>query len=88
MAVVNFDIYLVGGAGVVRYSGGTNSGSSFAGNVGIGERFFINEYLSTRIEFRNYMWKQLLAGSTDSEIWNNFSLTAGISVMLPLRQKY
>ncbi|MDB5038564.1 MAG: hypothetical protein JWQ35_2092 [Bacteriovoracaceae bacterium] len=86
-AVVNFDIYLVGGAGVVSYSG-VNNASSFAGNVGIGERFFINDFLSTKIEFRNYMWKQQLAGNTKSEIWNNFALTAGISVLLPFRQKY
>jgi outer membrane beta-barrel protein len=86
-AVVNFDIYVLGGAGVVSYSG-SNKGSSFAGNVGLGERFFINEYLSAKVEFRNYMWKQKLLGGTDSEIWNNFALTAGLSVMFPFNQKY
>lgn len=84
-AVVNFDLYTVGGAGVAKYSG-LASGSSFMGNIGIGVRSFINEYLSFRFEYRDFIYEQKVL--TKSEILNAHTLLGGISIMLPLRQKY
>ncbi len=42
-AVLNFDIYAIGGLGMARYEGVTD-GSSFMGNIGLGQRFFVNEF--------------------------------------------
>jgi outer membrane beta-barrel protein len=83
--VANFDIYLIGGGGVVKYQGRFN-GTSFAGNVGIGQRFFINEYLAFKVEFRDYIFKRNGVGT--SSILNNYALTGGISMFFPFRSKY
>lgn len=84
-AVANFDIYMVGGGGFVKYEGRFD-GTGFMGNVGVGQRFFINEYLSAKVEFRDYFYNAKRAG--DSEIQHNFSLVGGLSVLIPFRQKY
>lgn len=86
-SVVNFDIYLAGGAGVVNYSG-LNTGSGFMGNFGVGERFFINEYLSCKVEFRDYIYNQKLRAGGSTRILHNYSLIGGISVLWPFSQKY
>lgn len=86
-AVVNFDIYVIGGAGVVNYSG-KNTGSGFMGNFGIGERFFINEYLSWKVEFRDFIYNQNPSGSPSSRILHNYTLIGGLSVLFPFSQKY
>jgi len=82
-AVLNFDLYMIAGGGFVNYSGLT-SGTAFMGNVGLGTRLFINEFLSTRIEFRDYIYNRNVGNAT--EITHNFALTAGISVLFPFRQ--
>lgn len=82
-AVLNFDLYGIGGAGFVKYSG-LAEGSSVMGNVGLGTRLFINEYLSARIEFRDYIYNRKLA--TDSNISHNYALTAGLSILIPFKQ--
>jgi outer membrane beta-barrel protein len=88
-AVSNFDIYFIGGGGVTSYSGLVD-GSSFMANIGGGYRFFLNEFLSSRVEFRDYVYRRNNpSGSTrQSEIAHNFTLTAGLSMMFPLRQPY
>jgi outer membrane beta-barrel protein len=86
-SVVNFDIYVIGGAGVVRYVG-LRDGSSFMGNFGVGERFFINEYLSFKLEFRDYLYNQNLTTTNNSRILHNYSLIGGLSIMMPFRQPY
>ncbi len=88
-AVWNYDIYVVGGAGFVRYSG-LRSGTTGMGNIGLGYRFFINDWLSTKIEFRDYIYKLDIRSTTGttSRIWNNYALTAGVSFMFPMRPKY
>ena len=88
-AVANFDIYAIGGGGVVSYRGLVD-GSSFMGNIGGGFRFFLNEFLSTRVEFRDYLYiRDNVADSLrQSDISHNFALTAGLSIMFPLRQPY
>ena len=88
-AVSNFDIYVIGGGGVVSYKGQV-SGSSFMANIGGGYRFFLNEFLSTRVEFRDLVYRRNnpVGSSPSSEISHNFVLTAGLSIMFPLRQPY
>lgn len=86
-SVINFDIYVAGGAGVVNYSG-LNTGSGFMGNFGVGERFFINEFLSFKIEFRDYIYNQNLRAGGNTRILHNYSLIGGISVLIPFSQKY
>ena len=83
-AVLNFDLYAIGGAGIVQYKGLKN-GTSFMGNVGLGSRFFINEWLATRIEFRDYIFNQEFP-SSGSKITHNYALTAGVTVFFPFRQ--
>lgn len=82
-AVLNFDLYTIGGVGVARYQG-SNDGSGFAGNVGIGVRSFINEYLAAKIEFRDYIYNR--KRTDDSAIYHNYALTAGISLFYPFKQ--
>lgn len=85
-SVVSFDTYFVAGAGIVNYKG-AHSGSGFMGNVGIGQRFFVNEFLSLKVEFRDYLYNQNRQVG-ESRIIQNFALTAGLSVMIPFRQPY
>lgn len=86
-SVVNFDIYIAGGAGAVNYSG-LNTGSGFMGNFGVGERFFINEYLSCKVEFRDYIYNQKQRSGGPTRILHNYTLMGGISVLFPFSQKY
>ncbi len=89
-AVANFDIYAIAGAGFVNYQG-TQSATSFMGNVGLGQRFFVNEFLSVKVEFRDYFYKKDVAvrgGGTQAEILHNYTLAATASVLFPLRQEY
>jgi len=83
-AVLNFDLYFIGGGGIVQYKGLKN-GTSFMGNVGLGTRIFINEYLATRFEFRDYIFNQEFPGS-DSKVTHNYSIAAGVTVFFPFRQ--
>lgn len=88
-AVMNFDIYVLGGGGVVKYDGKT-TGSSFMANVGIGQRFFINEWLSAKVEFRDYIFSRKNPGGSVSQesVFHNYSVTGGLAVLLPFRQRY
>lgn len=84
-AVMNFDLYFVGGAGAVKYSG-LRDGSSFMGNIGIGERLFINDYLSVKVEYRDYIYKQQVTNA--DRVIHNHSILAGVSLLFPFRQAY
>jgi len=88
-AVMNFDIYILGGAGVVSYSG-LSDGSSFMSNVGIGQRFFINEWLSFKAEFRDYIYSRKNPGTSTSResVIHNYAITGGLAVLIPFRQRY
>jgi len=88
-SVFNFDIYVLAGAGLVSYNGRT-SGSSFAGNVGLGQRIFLNDWLSAKIEFRDFIYsKTNPSGSVSSEtVLNNYAITVGVAVLVPFRQNY
>lgn len=84
-AVLNFDLYAVGGAGLVQYSG-LEDGTSFMGNAGLGLRFFATEWLSARVEFKDYIYNRKVAGS-DSKISHNYSLMVGANIFFPFRQE-
>lgn len=86
-AVLNFDLYAVGGAGAVAYSIRGVDGTSFMGNVGLGARVFINEFLSFKLEFRDYFYERTFPGEPDS-VLHNYALTGGLSVLIPFRQSY
>jgi outer membrane beta-barrel protein len=60
-AILHFDTYLTLGGGVF----GTNVGTQPAGNVGIGQRYFITDWLVVRLEFRNYFFVEERAGESD-----------------------
>lgn len=82
-AVLNFDLYFVGGAGVASYSG-LADGTSIMGSVGFGSKVFITEYLAAKLEFRDYIYDRKL--QNDSEISHNYAITAGLSVFVPFKQ--
>jgi outer membrane beta-barrel protein len=88
-AVANFDIYILGGGGVVNYTTVTK-GSSFMANVGMGWRFFLNEWMSAKVEYRDYIYsRRNPANSVAKEsVMHNHAITAGVSFMLPTRQRY
>jgi outer membrane beta-barrel protein len=87
-AVLNFDLYTVAGAGIVNYKS-VNNGTGFMGNVGLGTRLFVNEFLSAKIEFRDYVYNRSGGGvgGSRTDIVHNFALTAGLSILLPFKQE-
>lgn len=88
-AVMNFDIYILGGGGIVNYAGKTD-GTSFMANIGLGQRFFINEWLSFKVEYRDYIFsRKNPSGSVGKEsVAHNHAITGGIAVMIPFTQRY
>jgi outer membrane beta-barrel protein len=88
-AVMNFDIYILGGGGIVNYAGKTD-GTSFMANIGLGQRFFINEWLSFKVEYRDYIFsRKNPSGSVGKEsVVHNHAITGGIAVMIPFTQRY
>ncbi len=50
--ILHFDTYVTGGPGVF----GTDEGVNPAFNIGIGQRYFVNKWLTVRAELRNYMF--------------------------------
>lgn len=86
-AIVHFDAYLVGGAGVMRtYSVGSEGNNRISWNLGIGGRLFVTEWLTLNLELRDYMYiEEFKAGSS---FMNNVTMHAGISIFAPFSYGY
>lgn len=81
-AILHFDTYLTLGGGVF----GTNNGANPAGNVGIGQRYFVTDWLVVRLEFRNYFFAEDRLGESDLQTPGFFGLS--VSGFLPPSFEY
>jgi outer membrane beta-barrel protein len=60
-SILHFDTYITAGGGVF----GTDNRANGAANVGIGQRYFVNRWLTVRLEYRNYFFVEEQAGEND-----------------------
>jgi outer membrane beta-barrel protein len=75
--ILHFDTYVALGGGVFA----TDDTTAGAANIGIGQRFFLTEWLTARIEFRNYFFVDEQAG--ENELQTPGFLTFSLSGFLP-----
>lgn len=80
--ILHFDTYLTVGPGVF----GTDAGLNPAANIGIGQRYFINEFLTARIEIRNYLFLDNRDGNSDLQ--NLLVLGFAVSGFFPTTFEY
>jgi outer membrane beta-barrel protein len=77
-SIARFDLHLDAGVGVIDSP--TSRGAS--GVAGLGSKFFIGQALALRIDLRDHIFRQELLD--ESFLVNDLSLTAGLSLFLPL----
>ncbi|MEO1339080.1 MAG: outer membrane beta-barrel domain-containing protein, partial [Myxococcota bacterium] len=80
--ILHFDTYLAVGGGVFK----TDAGASPAFNFGIGQRYFINDWLVARVELRDYVFPDTQSG--ESDIQNLLIVNFSISAFLPTSFDY
>jgi len=80
--ILHFDVYVTAGPGVF----GTNRGANPAVNVGIGQRYFLNDWLSARIELRDYIFVE--SRSNVSDVQNLLMLSLSVSGFFPTSFEY
>ncbi|MBN1962108.1 MAG: outer membrane beta-barrel domain-containing protein [Deltaproteobacteria bacterium] len=81
-SVLHFDIYaIVGGGMIARKRGGT----TFAGVLGVGEHFFLNEWAALRVEIRDqiFMMGRNNAEPKNDSMQNLLIVTLGLSIFIP-----
>lgn len=81
-AILHFDTYVSGGPGLF----GTDEGVNPAFNVGIGQRYFINKWLTFRAELRNYMFIE--DRNNASSLQNLMVVGLFASIFLPTSFEY
>ncbi|MBI2378298.1 MAG: outer membrane beta-barrel domain-containing protein [Deltaproteobacteria bacterium] len=80
--ILHFDTYLTAGAGVF----GTDLGAAPAINVGIGQRYFITDWLVARIELRDYAFVE--DRNSRSSLQNLMVLGFAVSGFFPTAFEY
>ncbi len=95
-SILHFDTFITGGGGVFVTSSKTRAieggplEENFAANpslnIGLGQRYFINEWLTARIELRNYVF--VTTGNSESDLQNLMVLGFSISGFLPTSFSY
>lgn len=81
-AILHFDTYIAAGGGAFA----TDSGIHPAVNVGIGQRYFLTDWLAFRLEFRDYIFLDSRDGQSD--VQNILMLNALVSVFFPTAFDY
>src|SRR5262245_12842238 len=81
-AILHFDTYLTAGPGIF----GTDAGLNPAANIGIGQRYFITDWLVARVEVRNYLFLDNRNG--ESDIQNLLVLGFALSGFFPMSFEY
>jgi len=81
--VLNFNLYLLAGPALVMY--GPLRVLAPGGNVGLGFRFVVNDYLAVRLELRDVIYGEqgVEAGGVASSIRNQLMAELGLSFFLP-----
>lgn len=80
--ILHFDTYLTAGPGVF----GTDAGLNPAANIGIGQRYFITDWLVARLEIRNYLFMDNRNG--ESDLQNLLVLGFAVSGFFPMTFDY
>lgn len=80
--ILHFDTYIAAGGGIFQ----TDEGLSPAMNFGIGQRYFINDWLVARIELRDYVFPD--TRSNESDMQNLLMFNVSVSVFLPTSFEY
>lgn len=95
--ILNYDFHLLFGVGFVNLAGVTAtevenaasaniSAATVAPVVGIGTRFYINDFVSFNTELRDYIYSSPAISNgtnSDSDLQNRLMLSMGISIFLP-----
>ena len=68
--------FLTGGVGGITFTGGGDSETRLAGNVGVGLKAFVSERVALRFEARDRIYRIL------SDTLNDFYFTAGVEFIL------
>jgi outer membrane beta-barrel protein len=86
-AIVHFDVYLLGGGGVMRtFTQGGEGDNRISGNVGFGSRFYLGEWASINTEVRDYIYMETLqSGDTIHQDW---VISLGLSMFIPTTYEY
>ena len=86
-AINQFDVYFVGGGGVMRtFTQGLDGEFRVAGNIGFGSRIYMNEWCSMNLEVRDYIYQEKL--SKKDSIYQDWVMTLGVSFFLPTSYAY
>lgn len=84
--VLNFNMYVLAGPSFLMY-GPTNT-FTVGGNVGVGFRFFLNRWLTVRLELRDVLYNEVGArqnadGSPQTSFRNQLMTELGLSMFFP-----
>ncbi len=80
--ILHFDTYITAGPGVFATDGGVNP----AMNIGIGQRYFINDWLVARVEIRDYVFMD--TRGSESDLQNLLILGFSVSGFFPMTFEY
>lgn len=80
--ILHFDTYLTAGGGAF----GTDAGLNPSLNFGIGQRYFINDWLVARVEIRDYVFMDNRGG--ESDLQNLLVLGFSVSGFFPMSFEY
>ncbi len=79
---LHFNMYAAGGPVLVFY--GPNQQVTVGGNLGIGFRFFVNKFMTVRLEFRDVLYYESFGtGDNESSFRNQLLGELGFSFFLP-----
>lgn len=87
--VFHQDLYLLGGAGIVRYGDPSADGAqtiTFGGHFGIGTHLMLNEWFALRLEARDHIYsgKRTVNGEVVGTVENQLLVGLGGSFFFPL----
>lgn len=99
--ILNYDLHFIVGVGFVNLAGVTQAGqvnaasdglavSTVAPVVGVGSRFYINDFVSFNLGVRDYIYSSpVISNGTnnDGELQNQLMLSVGLSFFLPTAVK-
>jgi outer membrane beta-barrel protein len=81
-SILHFDTYVTVGAGAF----GTDAALNPAANIGIGQRYFITDWLVARVEIRDYIFMDNRGG--ESDLQNLLILGFAVSGFFPMTFEY
>lgn len=89
---LHFDLFAVGGASMVNYSGPelndataatSQPYTTFGGNIGVGTRIVVNRFIAVRAELRDLIYVETVAATPSTSLRNQLLFELGVSIFLP-----